>query len=257
MDGKTLGTFTVLYRAEDACGNAAEASREVVVVDTSPPDVRLVGEEVVEIPRGDGVWEDPGAIAVDACEGEVEVVIGGTPVDPSTCATYALTYTARDGSGNEATVGRTVSAVERTPLSVSCRVARPILWFPHRRLVDVGLRVTVEGADAADVSLEVEVRSDEAAGKGRWSPDARVRGTTLELRAERRWARRRPRLPDRRARARGGWAYRRRRGRGRGADLALLRTGLPSAEADARGPQGGSRGGDVAARPAREPAPPA
>ena len=129
VDVNTLGSHVLTYNASDASGNAAvPRTRTVIVVDTQAPVITLngssgvpttpteteEGEEVTSTPvvsTGDpseitvemgGTFVDPGAIAVDAFDGVVEVTVSGS-VDTSKAGTYPLTYLASDSSGNVAT----------------------------------------------------------------------------------------------------------------------------------------------------------
>jgi len=62
-------------------------------------------------------YTEPGATAVDACDGTVAVTISGTV--PSQAGTYNVTYTATDSHGNTATVTRTVNVTAKTPPSAN------------------------------------------------------------------------------------------------------------------------------------------
>ena len=55
------------------------------------------------------VFEDPGASAFDALDGEVAVSISGDEIDASSVEDYVLTYSATDASGNTAQASRTVT----------------------------------------------------------------------------------------------------------------------------------------------------
>jgi endoglucanase Acf2 len=81
------------------------------VADTTAPVISLVGAASVTHEQGTP-YSDPGASATDTVDGAVAVVTTGSVDDA--VGTYALTYTATDAAGNEATATRTV-VVEAPP----------------------------------------------------------------------------------------------------------------------------------------------
>ena len=111
VDTNTLGTYTITYSATDAAGNTSTATRTVNVVDTTPPEVTLIGEDIVTVELGD-TYTELGATATDL-SGTVTVTITGT-VDTDTVGSYTLTYTSTDDSGNAGIATRTVNVVDTT-----------------------------------------------------------------------------------------------------------------------------------------------
>ena len=98
-------------------------------------------------------------------------------------------YKADDGTddSNIATVTITVSDTQGP--SVTCSVAKALLWPPNSDLVNVGLQVTATDNDGEAPTVEITVFSDEDDEEqaGGMSPDAKdVAPLTLRLRAERR-----------------------------------------------------------------------
>ncbi|NIP96143.1 MAG: DUF5011 domain-containing protein, partial [Akkermansiaceae bacterium] len=84
-------------------GNAAtQLTRTVTVADTTAPVLTLVGEAELTLECGVDTYSEAGATASDACDPDVEVVIGGDTVDVATPGTYVVTYDATDASGNAA-----------------------------------------------------------------------------------------------------------------------------------------------------------
>ena len=102
-----VGEYTLTYTATDASGNTADpVTRTVQVVDQTAPVITLKGGAKIEINKGE-TFTDPGATAIDECQGDVQVTVTGT-VDTSVAKEYTLAYTAKDASGNTATATRTV-----------------------------------------------------------------------------------------------------------------------------------------------------
>jgi hypothetical protein len=85
----------------------------VTVVDTTKPVVTLNGDAEITLECGLQVYTEPGATALDACDGSISVAISGT-VDTSATGDYTITYSATDGEDHEGTATRTVSVVDTT-----------------------------------------------------------------------------------------------------------------------------------------------
>ncbi|WP_193556228.1 immunoglobulin-like domain-containing protein [Paenibacillus ginsengarvi] len=104
-----LGTYALVYNVQDAGGNfAAPVTRIVNVVDTTSPDLTLLGANPYQIARGKA-YAEPGATARDRLEGDLSaaIVIKGA-VDTNIPGLYTLTYEVSDSSGNKASLKRTV-----------------------------------------------------------------------------------------------------------------------------------------------------
>ena len=101
-DGKRIYTVT------DAHGNVGKAEREIVYVDTTPPEITLTGFAEMTIQSGDS-FTDPGAAAQDLGDGDLtaSITTEGT-VDPDTPGDYTITYSATDSAGNTGTATRLV-----------------------------------------------------------------------------------------------------------------------------------------------------
>lgn len=96
------GLYSITYNAADGQGNAAlQISRQVQVVDTTPPVINLNGSYSVVIFR-DTPYEDPGAIIMESCDQGIQLVTGGDVVNPNAVGVYIITYDAQDINGNHA-----------------------------------------------------------------------------------------------------------------------------------------------------------
>ena len=114
-DVDTLGTYTIVYTAEDSDGNLAiPVVRSVTVVDTQAPEIEL-GSDVSFLthPVGES-YSDKMPQATDNHDGSVTVQrTGSGDLDVNSIGVYTLTYTASDSSGNEAIPKtRTISVVD-------------------------------------------------------------------------------------------------------------------------------------------------
>jgi hypothetical protein len=92
-----------------------------LVLDTTPPDLQLIGPSQVEVSCGEG-YEEPGYLATDLEEGDITdaVVVSGGPLGITTPpGIYTLTYTVTDSVGQAAPERtRTVVVLEDCPLYV-------------------------------------------------------------------------------------------------------------------------------------------
>ena len=110
-----IGDTTVTCTASDDGPNAAGVANSVTdifvvtVDDATAPVITLTGSDITLQEDVDSYTEQ-GATVFDAGDPDVEIVIGGDVVDPTTTGTYVVTYDATDVAGNLAIqVTRTVT----------------------------------------------------------------------------------------------------------------------------------------------------
>jgi len=110
-DSFQLGEHTVRVIITDDFGNAAGDTISIVIEDTTPPELTLEGDAVINLELGTA-FAEPGFIAVDLCSGDITaaVVVSGS-VDENTEGTYNLSYSVEDGAELEAAASRTVNVV--------------------------------------------------------------------------------------------------------------------------------------------------
>ena len=124
VDTDTVGSYVITYTSIDASGNVGTNTRTVNVVDTIAPDIIIIGDNPINTELG-GSYEDKGATATDA-SGDVTVNSSGN-VDTNTIATYTITYTSTDPSGNTGTATRTVNVVDTTAPVITSSDGSPLL----------------------------------------------------------------------------------------------------------------------------------
>ena len=107
-----VGSYTLSYSATDPSGNAATNTRTVWVVDTTAPEVTLLGVGSLTN-ECHAPFIDPGATANDTCAGSLSVVTNGS-VNPDAVGSYTISYSTTDPSGNAATNTRTVWVMDTT-----------------------------------------------------------------------------------------------------------------------------------------------
>lgn len=98
----------LLYTVTDSRGNSTHASRPINYVDTTPPEITLLGGPELHLIAGT-VYEEPGFTAVDNADGDVtaDVLVSGT-VEKYRLGIYPITYTVCDSLGNQTVVTRQV-----------------------------------------------------------------------------------------------------------------------------------------------------
>ncbi|MDO5552391.1 MAG: DUF5011 domain-containing protein [Planctomycetia bacterium] len=109
VDSQTCGVYSLFYSVSNTSGIIRTVTRTVQVIDTHLPVISLLGDNPLYLLQGD-TFSDPGAAAVDACDGALTVVTSNC-VDTSQVGTYVNTYTASDSSGNTATAERVVHVI--------------------------------------------------------------------------------------------------------------------------------------------------
>jgi len=116
VNSDELGTYAFTYTVSDSSSNTAQVSRAVIVEDSTPPTISLIGSAEINLQVGDS-YIDGGATAVDAHDGDVTAdIVTVSSVDPSTVGVYYVTYTVSDNEGNNSQATRTVVGGVR-PLS--------------------------------------------------------------------------------------------------------------------------------------------
>jgi hypothetical protein len=80
--------------------------------------ITLIGANPM-IVNVNSTYEELGATAVDAVDGDRPVTVGGDTVNTLILATYEVTYSAQDTAGNSAQVSRFVTVVDNEPPTIS------------------------------------------------------------------------------------------------------------------------------------------
>ena len=114
------GTVTVTFIAEDECGNTANTTSSITIVDDTPPVFEPITPLVVDCAEGDiatqiNTWI-AAVTATDNC-GEVTVTNDFDPAALATngCGTVTVTFIAEDECGNTANTTSSITIVDDTP----------------------------------------------------------------------------------------------------------------------------------------------
>ena len=102
------GTQTVVIEAKDIYGNTTTGEATLYVVTDVTPPVISGANATLKVEKHSSPNFMEGVSATDARDGAVTVSVDSSRVDLDKAGTYFITYTARDSSGNVATVRRKV-----------------------------------------------------------------------------------------------------------------------------------------------------
>jgi len=163
------GTYTITYTATDGTATAT-ATRTVNVIDDSPPHITLNGDdpltdevetEVLTI-ECHSVFTDPGATAIDACDGPAPVSVNSN-LDPNTVGTYTIVYSATDNHGTPgdssddlvASITRTVHVVDTTAPVISCPADIVVTLPPNTTAISMPVNFNVTASDSCSTTVNV------------------------------------------------------------------------------------------------------
>lgn len=105
LDMKKIGTYKIEYTFNEY---DKVVTREVSVVDTTKPKIKLNGNKVLRVFEN-AEFEDPGVVVKDNNDGDIsKKVIVKSNVDMKNTGTYHISYEASDRSGNVAKIKRSV-----------------------------------------------------------------------------------------------------------------------------------------------------
>jgi len=149
-----LGTTVVTITATDGSGNQSVATRRVEVVDTTPPQIVAPPDLVHEATALLSVVPVGQAAATDLFPLEVS---SDLPEEGFALGTTAVTWTARDANGNQASAVQQVTIADTTP---------PQLTLPQDVIVEASAALTpiaIGSATATDL-FAVSLANDAPAG---------------------------------------------------------------------------------------------
>jgi hypothetical protein len=157
----SLGTTTVTWTATDVSGNTSATTSEVVIVDTTSPEILLNGNNPFDIfvnTDYSSLNPDPDYSASDLVDGDVtsNVTYSGKDFDSGVLgATYTITYNVIDANGNGATTTRTVNVVDTIKPIIYRIGASPITVEGGSTYSDLG--ATAVDRDGSDITSSIVV----------------------------------------------------------------------------------------------------
>jgi hypothetical protein len=137
-----LGDYNVTYTATDSANNSATETIIVHVVDTTPPEIVIDGDNPLNLLVGD-TYNEMGANATDNYDTGLSVTIVSNDVNTSAVGLYHVVYYVADTSGNEANATRLVNVTTGEPPVIT-------LDGPNPYDVEVGTVYSDPGATAED-----------------------------------------------------------------------------------------------------------
>ena len=163
QDGDCPQEYVLLriWQAEDACGNSSTATQRITVIDSTPP--LLIGVPNDMTVECDEVPDAANVKAVDACDPDVQVSLE-EDILPGNCPqsyTIIRTWRAEDDCGNVSTGSQTVTVVDTEApvftqlpgdLTIACDQPLPPLDFEavDNCSQDLEVEITLEGGVACD-----------------------------------------------------------------------------------------------------------
>ena len=156
VDAHSPNTYTITYDVTDSEGLAAEQkTRTVTVQDTLPPVITLQGEALIQLECGTAFTE-PGATALDQCDGELSVVVTGE-LDILTPGMYTLQYNVRDSAGHAAEeVVRTIQVIDTTAPAITLLGSTPVTIQCGSGYEDAGAMASDACAGDLTTALSIE-----------------------------------------------------------------------------------------------------
>ncbi len=131
------GTYILNYSVTDSAGNQSEqVIRTVVVKDTTPPLLSLVGGNDIQHEQS-AIYIDLGATAIDGIDGDItsNITISGS-VNENVAGDYVLTYSVIDQAGNSASLTRLITVADTTipVISIDNSVILPLQVIQNSNL---------------------------------------------------------------------------------------------------------------------------
>ena len=166
VDTSKVGSYTVTYSCEDDAGNATTKSRIVIVEDTIPPVITILGANPATITAG-SVYNDAGATCIDRVDGTLTPTLDSSSLDVNQAGLSTVTYSCADKSGNPAI------SVSRFVIVETRNTAAPVITLAGDAVVQltVGDTYTELGANCED-----DVDADKAATVGGATVDTGTAG---------------------------------------------------------------------------------
>jgi hypothetical protein len=149
VDTSLLGSYIISYNVSDENANAAATlTRTVVVVDTSPPVISLLGDAEITIERTEE-FDDEGASAFDNLDGDISTSITlSNNLNINLVGSYTINYSISDTSGNIASISRSVLVEDTTPPSIL-----------NVRPIDSSSEIAIDTSIQIEFSEEIDIAS--------------------------------------------------------------------------------------------------
>ena len=148
----SLGTLT-------ACGGSDSTEPTPTTKDTTAPVITLIGNTPLTHSI-DTSYDDEGATANDATDGNVDVTMTGS-VDSTIVNSYTLTYTATDTAGNKSTSTRIVNVIDDVAPVITLGGSSEVIHPVGTPYVDASTTASDNVDEAINVITSDDVYADE------------------------------------------------------------------------------------------------
>jgi len=155
VDTSTPGSYSVTYDVTDSEGYAAvQVVRTVLVEDTTPPVITLLGANPYIIEIGESYLE-PNATANDTLDGDISdsIYIDATSVDVQVLGDYYVTYDVTDAAGNSAEQMTRTVTVQNTSSKPLVYVASLDGSVSGKKNLNYQVTITLGGDSATGVVI--------------------------------------------------------------------------------------------------------
>ena len=149
-----LGQYEIEYKVKYKKRKVTKR-RVVNVVDHTGPVITLNGDAKVVVPTSIDEYQEPGATAVDACDGDVSSDIK-TKMEQVNDYTWKVTYTVKDSHDNESTAEREVCLQDTQAPQITLNGDSDITIKEQEKFEDPG----VTAVDDRDGDLTANVTKD-------------------------------------------------------------------------------------------------
>lgn len=154
-----LGTTTVTWTATDETGNSSATTSNVIIKDTTPPLISLNGNNPFDMFVNNDysvLNPNPDFSAIDLVDGNLtsSAIVTGKDFDSGVLgASYTITYSSYDLSGNGATTTRTVNVVDKTKPIIYRNGPSPVTTEGGSVYSDAGARAI--DRDGSDITSSI------------------------------------------------------------------------------------------------------
>ena len=147
-----IGSFTLIYTAEDGSGNQASVTRYIFVEDNTAPTLELLGDEIITVDRWSD-FVDPGYKVSDNYteEAMITVTTGGDFSSTTSAGRYYITYVAEDEAGNKSVTKTRIVDIITTSIKELNAVHFDV--FPNPASTNLNLKIAYANAEINQIAI--------------------------------------------------------------------------------------------------------
>jgi hypothetical protein len=161
VNDKVAAGYNLQYTACDPSGNCSPVFFVLVnVEDTIPPTVKLLGDNPMVVDVFEP-FEDPKVIASDNYYAANSLItITNSLVDINKLGNYNITYTVRDGGGNQTTLTRQVIVADRKAPVIELLGSNPFVMKRFKDFDEPGVKITDNYQDETSLQAKLLITSN-------------------------------------------------------------------------------------------------